>query len=303
VTSKLQLDHFVIAVSDLADAAAEYSALGFKVLPGGKHQHAPTQNALVVFEDGSYFELIEWTRADLGERWYRELCEHGEGLVDFALVPRDIGKVLEQARAHQLSYTGPIDGSRVTPKGDRLQWQLGRPESAELPFFCADITPRSLRVAGGEVRIQPNGVQRIVSVAVAVADATTALANYRQLLASQDGSITFTESGPVGELGLDACIVTINGSEIILVSPQQSTNTPAAGWLNSLLAERGPGAYALVARLAEGSAPRSYGPDKTRGVYIELSLDEVPLSRRVFPAGVAEPDEEIPRSRPAEDAG
>jgi Glyoxalase-like domain len=285
MTSRLQLDHFVIAVSDLAGAAADYSTLGFKVLPGGKHQHAPTQNALVVFEDGSYFELIEWTQADPADRWYRELSEHGEGLVDFALVPRNISEVLAQSEAHQLGYKGPIDGSRVTPKGDRLEWQLGRPESAELPFFCADITPRSLRVAEGEVRIQPNRVQGIVSVAVAVADAGTALARYRQLLASQGESVAFADTRSVGQLGLDASIVTINGAEIILVSPQRSATTPAAAWLNSLLARRGPGAYALVARIPDGSIPRSYSPDKARGVYIELSIDDVPLARRVFPAG------------------
>ena len=106
MTSKLQLDHFVIAVSDLAGAIADYSALGFNVLPGGKHQHAPTQNALVVFEDGSYFELIEWTQADLGDRWYRELSQHGEGLVDFALVPPDINEVLAQARSSSTRIQG-----------------------------------------------------------------------------------------------------------------------------------------------------------------------------------------------------
>ncbi|MFM0391559.1 VOC family protein [Paraburkholderia phytofirmans] len=285
MTSELQLDHFVIAVADLTGAVADYSALGFKVLPGGKHQHAPTQNALVVFEDGTYFELIEWTRADPGDRWYRELSEHGEGLVDFALVPRDIKEVLAQAEAHQLGYKGPIDGSRVTPKGDLLEWQLGRPESAELPFFCADITPRSLRVAGGEIRIQPNRVQGIVSVAVAVADAATALARYRQLLASQAESVAFADARSVGRLGVDASIITINGAEIILVSSQRSATTPAAEWINSLLTRRGPGAYALALRIPDGTAPRLYGPEKARGVYIELSVDDVPLARRVFPAG------------------
>ncbi|MFM0054442.1 VOC family protein [Paraburkholderia phytofirmans] len=285
MTSELQLDHFVIAVADLTGAVADYSALGFKVLPGGKHQHAPTQNALVVFEDGTYFELIEWTRADPGDRWYRELSEHGEGLVDFALVPRDIKEVLAHAEAHQLGYKGPIDGSRVTPKGDLLEWQLGRPESAELPFFCADLTPRSLRVAGGEIRIQPNRVQGIVSVAVAVADAATALARYRQLLASQAESVAFADARSVGRLGVDASIITINGAEIILVSSQRSATTPAAEWINSLLTRRGPGAYALALRIPDGTAPRLYGPEKARGVYIELSVDDVPLARRVYPAG------------------
>jgi len=140
----------VFAVSDLTGAIADYSALGFHVLPAGKHQHAPTQNALVVFEDGAYFELIDWTQADHGDRWYRELSHYGESLVNFALLPPDLNEMLAQADAHRLGYKGPIDGSRGTPKGDRLEWQLGRPVSAELPRFCADITRRSLRVAEGK---------------------------------------------------------------------------------------------------------------------------------------------------------
>ncbi|OTP67402.1 hypothetical protein PAMC26510_31195 [Caballeronia sordidicola] len=281
----MQLDHFVIAVLDLAGAVADYQALGFNVLPGGKHVHAPTENALVVFEDGLYFELIEWTQADPGDRWYRELSGHGEGLVDFALVPPDIKEILMQAEAHHLGYRGPIDGSRVTPNGDRLEWLLGRPASAELPFFCADITPRSLRVAEGDVRIQRNRVQGISSVAVAVADAAMALARYRRLLASPDQLVTFADALPVEELGLDAAKVTINGADILLVSAQPSATTPAAAWLNLLLAKRGPGAYALAARIADGGVPALHGPDKTRGVYIELATSDVPLTRRVFPGG------------------
>ena len=205
--------------------------------------------------------------------------------MDFALLLPDLNEMLAQADTHRLGYTGPIHGSRVTPKGDRLEWQLGRPVSAELPFFCADITRRPLRVAEGKVRTQPNHVQGIASVAVAVKDAAAALVRYRHLLSSQGESVAFADVGPVGELGLDASTVTINGAEIILVSAHRSATTPSAVWLNSLLAKRGPGAYALTARIPHGAAPHLYGPAQARGVHIELSVDDVPLTRRVFPAG------------------
>ena len=61
----LALDHLVIAVSDLPRAIADYTALGFTVLEGGRHPGRPTHNALVVFEDGSYLEPVSYTHLTL----------------------------------------------------------------------------------------------------------------------------------------------------------------------------------------------------------------------------------------------
>jgi catechol 2,3-dioxygenase-like lactoylglutathione lyase family enzyme len=56
----LPLDHIVIAVQDLERTIADYQSLGFNVLRGGEHPGRSTHNALVVFADGVYFELIAW---------------------------------------------------------------------------------------------------------------------------------------------------------------------------------------------------------------------------------------------------
>ena len=83
----LALDHIVIAVADLDRAMVDYRALGFQVLPGGQHPGRTSHNALVVFADGAYLELIAWRAPAPEERWYRTLSAHGEGLVDYALLP------------------------------------------------------------------------------------------------------------------------------------------------------------------------------------------------------------------------
>jgi hypothetical protein len=57
------LDHLVIAVNDLAQTMRDYQSLGFTVQPGGKHPGRQSHNALVVFEDGTYLELIAWVGA------------------------------------------------------------------------------------------------------------------------------------------------------------------------------------------------------------------------------------------------
>jgi Glyoxalase-like domain len=52
----LGVDHFVIAVGDLAAAMRDYAALGFSVVPGGRHT-AGTHNALIAFADGVRFAI------------------------------------------------------------------------------------------------------------------------------------------------------------------------------------------------------------------------------------------------------
>lgn len=94
----LPLDHIVIAVQDLEAAVADYRALGFQVVIGGRHPGRTSHNALVVFADGAYLEIIAWTSPAPEERWYRTLRDHGEGLVDFALLPQSTSQALAEAR-------------------------------------------------------------------------------------------------------------------------------------------------------------------------------------------------------------
>ncbi|WP_332824046.1 VOC family protein, partial [Ramlibacter sp.] len=165
----LRLDHVVIAVTDLDRTVARYIEAGFTVAPGGRHPGRNTSNALVVFDDGAYLELITYSKPSPEERWWRELDTHGDGLVDFALLPQDLQAVLDQARARGLSdITGPLPGGRVRPDGQRVDWQTARQAQHDLPFLCADLTPRGLRVPEGEVRRHPNGATGIAGVTVAV---------------------------------------------------------------------------------------------------------------------------------------
>src|SRR5436190_17210576 len=174
----LRIDHVVILVNDLQAASADYTALGFTVTPGGEHADGLTHNALICFADGSYLELIAFKgRAPESHFFYRG--EGYEGLVTFALLPDDINRVISSARQRSLDLQGPIPGGRLRPDGTRIEWQTARPPSRDLPFLCADVTPRELRVPSGLGTQHANGILGIDSITVQVRDLRASTERYR----------------------------------------------------------------------------------------------------------------------------
>lgn len=180
-------DHIVIAVDDLNQTIADYTALGFTVLPGGEHQHGISHNALVPFRDGSYFELIAFRNNGEGHgtHWPITLSK-GEGFVDFALRTNDLENELHGLRAAGLNYSNPRDGGRFRPDGQRIDWQTirygsGATVPSRMPFFCHDLTDRPLRVPDGEAVQHANGVTGIAGVTVVVADLEAASKDYAAL--------------------------------------------------------------------------------------------------------------------------
>jgi len=182
------LDHVVLLAGDLAAASYELGLLGFTVVYGGEHAALGSHNALIPFEDGSYLELIAFRTpgappapegpAGRMARWKAR----GEGLVDLALVPRDIESAIRDAGKRGLQVLGPLPGGRARPDGERVEWRGGLPDGFDLPFLCADVTPRSLRVPEGLAREHPNGATGIRRVTVGVHDVDASLRRWRALL-------------------------------------------------------------------------------------------------------------------------
>lgn len=251
----LKLDHVVVAVHDLDAAIADYTDLGFQVQVGGAHPGRSTHNALVVFEDGSYFELIAWRAPAPQERWWQLLQRDGEGIVDFALLPADTARTVAQAAAAGLVLDGPTPGGRVRPDGQELRWETARPGTADLPFLCGDRTPRVLRVPGGAAAQHDNGATGIASLAVAVHDVDLTLARYRALLgAAATGSAAHLPDGR-GHLAT----VHLSGSTLVLCAPPT-----AAGVVRE-------GPYAVVLSTAGGVPPSAIDAAQAHGARIELA--------------------------------
>ncbi|MBB3180854.1 VOC family protein [Variovorax sp. Sphag1AA] len=276
----LQLDHIVIAVNDLETAIADYTTLGFNVLRGGDHPGRTTHNALVVFADGSYFELIAWKAPAPEERWWQLLQRHGEGVVDFALLPQSTSETVKAAAQRGLVLDGPLDGGRLRPDGERLHWQTARPPSPDLPFLCGDLTPRALRVPEGNARRHPNGVTGVASLAIAVRDLDATVARYRALLGPDavDTHVGRAVNLPGAQSRL--ALVTLGENTIVLSSPRDARGDAdtAQDPLELRLAARGEGPFAIVLRTSANTAATTGALDLglTHGASIELDATTAP---------------------------
>jgi catechol 2,3-dioxygenase-like lactoylglutathione lyase family enzyme len=258
------IDHIVILVNDLAVASADYLALGFTVTPGGEHTGGATHNALVIFADDTYLELIAFKRPEPGHRWWGHSAT-GEGLVDYALLPGAAEADIAAARARGAAYEGPADGGRLRPDGRQVAWQLGLPPTPDLPFLCGDVTPRELRVPGGAARKHPNGVIGIAGLTVAVNDLEASVARYRALL-GRDA----IEQLPAPPPGVRSAAFEIGGAVITLAAPSGDAAPTGQGSLHARIATRGEGPYALALRTESAANTGPLAIARTHGVPIEL---------------------------------
>jgi len=144
-----------------------------------------------------------------------------------------------------LNLEGPTPGGRLRLDGVRLDWQIVRPATTDLPFWCGDVTPRHLRVPEGAVRHHANGVTGIPRVRILVSDAVTSTERYRAL------------GGP-DAVGLEQGVARINlkGAVFELVMPDNDRtrshlNSRGEGVLSLEL--RGPAVKALDPKLLHGA--------------------------------------------------
>jgi len=262
----LRLDHVVVLVDELSAVVRDYTALGFRVTPGGEHKGLGTHNALIPLADGAYIELIAFkqrafpagtilrkearlrqlmeTARTPGERRMLAWETAGEGLADFALLPDDIEADLKAARGRGLAMDGPLPGSRLRPDGQRVAWQFGIPATWDLPFLCADVTARSLRVPEGVAREHPNGATGVARIVVGVNDVEGSASRYEALLgvARRRGALS------------EAVEFALGPTTIALI--------PAVG-------DEGP--CALFLRTRDTSASPLLDPSRTHGARIQWS--------------------------------
>ena len=276
------LDHVVVHVDDLDTGIADFTALGFTVIRGGEHPRMGTHNALITFADGSYLELIAFKRrsgpppvkmpkhvraeelkaeqASPAARHMRAWETAGEGLVDFALVPETIEDAMAAARRRGLDLEGPLPGGRVRPDGRQVSWQLGIPDAFDLPFLCADVTPRALRVPEGAAREHANGVTGIEGILILVTALAITVPRYRALLdiGPAPGSAFVWPDARAADFPL--------GTTVISVAEPITHSGPLWDHMN----RSGEGPYALTLRTSDQTREGVLDLARTHGARIAL---------------------------------
>lgn len=236
------IDHLVIAVPDLEAASRGYKALGFTVVPGGRHP-VGTHNALIAFEDGAYLELIAFYEPSPGHRWWAPL-QQGGGLVDFCMQTDDLLDDTATLREAGVEIDDPRPLTRVRPDGYTLNWVLSIPRGRHrgvAPFLIQDRTPREERVP--RETTHRNRVTGIGTVTIAVDDVATVRGWYAAALGHPGREIRRND--------LDAAGIrfTIGPHTFDFVAPK-GRRSPLDGWLR----DRGPSPYASTLTTASGEA-------------------------------------------------
>jgi hypothetical protein len=246
------IDHIVVVVPDLVVARASYEALGFTVVPGGRHPIG-THNVLVAFADGAYLELIAFYASSTEHRWWAPL-QQGGGLVDFCMQTDDLRGDTAAFRAAGVDIADPTPLSRARPDGYQIKWLLSIPRGAHrgvAPFLIEDETPRDERVPRQVTHA--NGVRGIGTVTVAVKDPESVRPWYEPVLKTTGQMV---ERADVGGAGVRFAI---GPHTLDFVTPASPTS-PLGAWL----AARAESPYAATL-IAPTAAPGPLDEKRTLG--------------------------------------
>ncbi|KAF2262007.1 hypothetical protein CC78DRAFT_535243 [Lojkania enalia] len=151
----------------------------FTLTPGGTHADGLTSNTLIILADGCYIELISFLPKDaslIASHWWGP-DPNRKGWIDWCLTT----STSPSSNYEKLKdrYQQPINGARMRPDGQEVKWSVTFPKGEDggqsvrgkVPFFCHDITPRTLRVPlDAEKTAHPSGVLGVLEICVLVKD-------------------------------------------------------------------------------------------------------------------------------------
>jgi catechol 2,3-dioxygenase-like lactoylglutathione lyase family enzyme len=252
------IDHLVIVVKDLQQAAADYEQLGFKVVPGGKHP-VGSHNMLIAFSDGSYIELIGFYRDANDHRWWQPL-QSGERLVDYCLQTDDLQGDTQKLRAAGVVINDPVPWSRTRPDGYELKWILSLATGSHrgfAPFLIQDVTPRNERIP--QQFDHGNGAIGIDTVMLAV-DELMQVERWYSAALGQSGKRVVRN-----ELGAEGLRFHIGPHSMEFLMPSDPSG-PLADWLRTY----GPSPYSATLR-SQISGRKTLDQRLLHGAKIELT--------------------------------
>jgi hypothetical protein len=259
-------DHAIIAVSDLDAAAADFRALGFSVFYGGRHADGKTHNALIVFADGGYLELLAPVNTnfmsiidtvDLSS--FLDFVARGDGWAGYALRVDDIQAAALGMIERDLPVSEPVPNGRLRPDGTRILWRTVSIDNSRTPFFITDDTPRALRVPDDPDKItHANGATGVAALIIAVQKLDKGISRYKAML-GQDA-----EPGPA-LTGAETAQFRLGTFALVLAAPG-TFDSP----LHAHLRERGETPFAMQVRTDDPDRAGLLNLKQAHGAQIEL---------------------------------
>ena len=230
----LGIDHLVIVVNDLEQAARDFAQLGFTVVSGGQHP-VGSHNVLISLRDGSYLEIIAFYRDAIDHRWSDPL-QKGEGLVDFCFQTDDLRGDTKKLQDAGVAINNPVPWSRQRPDGFELKWLLSLATGSHrgvAPFLIEDVTPRTERMP--QQFAHQNEISGIETVTVAVGELSTVEKWYSALLGTCGQTISDAS------LGADGLRYQLGAHMLDFLTPRDASS-PLIDWLR----EYGPSPFSAV---------------------------------------------------------
>jgi len=179
------LDHLILFLPiDPATNLPEVPSLfsnNFTLTPGGTHADGLTSNVLILLADGCYIELVSFvdpSRDVLSHWWASGLRNFG--WMDWCLT--NISSAQDSWAAiggSESSHAKPVEGGRKRADGVDVKWAVtfpsgthgGQASRGRVPFFCHDITDRSVRVPlSSEKTTHASGALGVKELTVIVRD-------------------------------------------------------------------------------------------------------------------------------------
>jgi len=278
------LDHIIYLTppDSLHKTSQQFRELGFNVLPGGTHAGGLSENALVVFADGVYLELIAFippashctpgsSQPDRKSRW----ATKSPGWIDYAFLGNgsqsdSISEIINQRASEDGSgvlYEPEHEGGRQRHDGKTLKWLISAPRQEKgsitgTPFFCGDVTPRYLRVPSEppENVQHPSGATGIAYLRILTQPASfTAVRNQIQTVIGHD---PVSSTGSESIWALDTMNNVQHPPQLILSIPK---NAEEAAFIEGSISE----IYEVGFRVHPGNKKEDASPEYGRIAWVE----------------------------------
>jgi len=168
------IDHAVVMVRDLDQAAANWKRLGFTVSPRGTHSAKMGSGNYTIMLDPDYIELLGVlveTEHNAPARAF--LAKRGEGIERVAFTAVDSVEGAEEIRALGYEPVGPIDferpvtmpdGSASAAKFRVFQWPVAEAPGGVRIFACQHKTRQTVWIP--ELMTHANGAKRLRQVLI-----------------------------------------------------------------------------------------------------------------------------------------